>query len=102
MNESSTTYILTTVEACKLIRKAKTGIRFCVHLRFDLPVDGDPGKVYRGAGSGFVDVSRKDATRIVKQMIAPSLEVSGARIKMTIRTTVNGVLGARTVYWIGG
>jgi hypothetical protein len=99
--ETTTVHALKTVEACAMIRKAKSGVKFHLHLRFDLKIEGDPGNVYSGAGGGYVTISRKEALRIVKEMISERLEEKGARVSLTVRSSTCEILGTRTRYWIG-
>jgi hypothetical protein len=68
-------------EAQKAVKNAKAGTSFYLHVRIELPVDVDDNTWYNGYGS--VKLSRKEAQKFVENLLSPTLEEKGARIKVS-------------------
>jgi hypothetical protein len=71
----------TTKEAQKAIKTAKTGTHFYVHVQVNLPVQDEPDSYYPGYSS--IKLSRKEAQKFVENLLSPTLEEKGARIKVS-------------------
>jgi len=92
-------HFLTRAEAVKLVSRAPSGTEFAVHLRFDCPriMNGGHMLPVENSGHSWVDVSRKDAKRIVSNLIEAKFEDAGGRIRMK---TIEDENSDRTI-WIG-
>lgn len=78
-----TTLKLTTAEALKAARKHKG--KFCLHYSGDAPAVDNEGQCYPYALSTYIRLSRKDALRILGDVLSPTLEAKGGRIPCHIR-----------------
>jgi hypothetical protein len=85
-----TTLKLTTAEALKAARRHKG--KFCLHYSGDAPVVDSDSQVYLYALSTYVRLTRKDALRILGDLLSETLEAKGGRIPVNIRTDS---------FWIG-
>jgi hypothetical protein len=102
-------YHATREEAEKLIKSARSGARFNVMIRVDLPIAGDDEHVFRDGGCASIGVSKKDALRLARELISETLEGRGARLRIRTfeqrdyRYRGGEPNGERkvTVYWIG-
>ena len=87
-------------DAVKFIKAAKTGTRFCLHVRNDAPIEGEPDRVFPSGLSGYVRLSRAEAVRLAKDFMMPNLEARGARVPISVhRSTTAG--RECVVYWLG-
>jgi hypothetical protein len=100
----STARLCTREEAAKLVRLSeRQRARWYLSVRLDTPLlekDGTPTEhVFRDCLATYLEVSRKEALRIVGELSAIA-EEKGARIRVT--ETLSGFPGdLRTQYWIG-
>lgn len=102
LDRDTVVHKLKRAEAVAMIKKAPTGTRFAVHIRGDVPVADNDEQCYPGRFSSSISVSRKDAMRIAGEGITDKLEENGGRIRLSVYTWTNSVLGNSSTYWIGG
>lgn len=100
MYDAEQSFKMTTADALKFIKRAPAGCGFAVHLRFDLPIAGEPDKVFPHGGSGHLTVSRKEALRVVGNMVSGRLAERGARVPLSL-TIYESFDGVRRTIWIG-
>jgi hypothetical protein len=81
-NQVRLVFYYTSSEAQKAIRTAKTGTKFYVHVKVDLPVLSEPDSYY--PGYSWVKLTRKEAQKFVESLLSPVLEARGARIKLSM------------------
>lgn len=89
-----------TQAAVKFIKNAPSGVRFCLHVRNDAPVEGEDDKAFIGCAGGYVNLSRAEAARIVAGHISPKLEERGARVPINV-DRYESAGRERVTYWIG-
>lgn len=92
--------LLTRDEAVKLVKKVTQHScgTFCLHVRLDAPVIGETGVYFPDGCATYLRLSRAQALSVVKDMLSPTLEGRGARIKVT-KSTYPG--SDKPTYWIG-
>lgn len=89
-------FICTREQAFALVRKSdREKARWCLSVRLDAMVEGKPDSLFSDAICTYMNVSRKEATRIVSTAMTDTLEARGARIRVVKRTGTYG-----TTYWI--
>lgn len=96
-------HILTAAEAISFVKKVDhtNSGKFCLSVRLDAAVQGDPDKVFPDGLFHYLPLSRAQALELVSNMLRPTLEERGARI--TIREVHHrGIVGYdnRPTYWI--
>lgn len=100
----TTRYKFTTAEAVEFIKSAHRHTAFAIHIRLDAPVaDGshiDNNHEYQDGCCGYTNLTRKEALRIVGDMLTKSMELRGGRIPMH-EDTHDNPLSRRVVCWIG-
>lgn len=100
MSDSEIKHKLTTKEAVAFVKKAPAGVRFALHAGVSLPVVSNDTHIFYG--STYVNISRKDALRIVEDLVSEVWEACGARVPITVRTYTGQFSGTTTTtYWIG-
>lgn len=99
-NEHRESHKLTSSEAQEMIKRAPTGASFHIHIRTDLPVVDNDEQHFPGAGRSRVSVSRKEAARIVGELLSERMEARGARIRISINSW-KLLDKTRITYWIG-
>jgi hypothetical protein len=108
--ENEQKFQATRAEAEKIIKSAKTGATFNVSIRIDLPIEGKPDRIFPDAGASYIGVSKKEALRLVRDLMSETLEAKGARLPIrcydreSYRPSRGGEpMGKRMVtsYWIG-
>ena len=92
--------LFTTKDAVKFIKNAPSGVRFCLHVRNDAPIEGEPDKAFMGSAGGYVHLSRAEAVRFVGDYISPKLEERGARVPINVNR-YESVGKPIVTYWIG-
>ncbi len=92
--------LFTTAAAIKFIKNAKAGTSFYLHVRNDVPIDGEDGKAFIGCAGGYVRLSRAEATRIVADYVSPKLEERGGRVPINVNR-YESALKEHVIYWIG-
>lgn len=102
-------YNATREEAQKIIKAAKAGATFNVSIRMDLPIEGQEGHCFRDGGASYLPLSKKEALRLIHDLVSDTLEERGARLRIRTyeredrRYRGGEPNGTRTVtsYWIG-
>lgn len=91
----------TTQAAIDLIKKAPKGSFFALHVRVDAPMVGDSeDRVFRDGCATYLTLTRRQAARMVSEMLTNTLENMGGRIPITSSQGI-GSLANQTTYWIG-
>lgn len=85
---------LTREEAVKVLKRAPKGTKFYLHYRGDAAAG--EGKIYPGGLSGAISISKKQALKLVKELLSDSLEKRGGRIPINIQSGEGWAF-----YWIG-
>lgn len=82
---------LTTAQAVSMIKRAPTGTRFALHVRTDLPIDGESNRFFPDGGAHYLNLSRQDALNLAQGLLSPTLEARGGRMLLQ-----------KVIYAIGG
>lgn len=99
MSDREVLHMLTANEVVKYIKRAPSGVSFCLHVGIDMSVPGT-GQHYPNGFSGYLNLSRRDALRLFSQGIGSKvLEEKGARIRVTERTRRSNSLNRKTGEW---
>lgn len=89
---------LTTAEAETLIKQAsrRPGVRFALHVSIDAPIANDPDHVFHGGLRHYLNLTKRQALDMVRNLLREGLEERGARIPISRYTSYGS-----TTYWIG-
>ena len=79
MDRTTIKHILTTAEAIKLIKKAPKGSRFMLGVSPELPIEGEPGRVFPGYACLFI--SRAEFIKVVTDCLR-GFEARGGRVSI--------------------
>lgn len=94
----STNYLCTNAEAKALIKATKK-CRIKVWVRPELPIDGEPGKVF--PGSALVSIARTNVPQLIDDLLGPTLEARGGRLPVSVSVWESEFLGKSTTIYIG-
>ena len=84
-----------------LDRERRKGTKVCLHVRIDAPIEGEPDKVFPCGLASYIDLSYREAAKLVENMLTDTLQARGARIPFHITEhTREGFAPFRTL-WIG-
>lgn len=86
-------HLLTTKQAIRIVKKAQR-VKFLLNIR--LNANTDKGTYFEDQCASYVEISKKDALRIVSNMLSEIIEERGGRITI-LETTSLGCIQ----YWIG-
>lgn len=89
--------LYTKAEAIAAIKKAPPGSGFALHIRNDAPIVDNPGHVYPGGFTTYLDISRAAALKIIERAASETLEKRGARIPLNIRKSE---YSEKITYWL--
>lgn len=109
MKQKKTEHKLTREEAIAMLRRAGTGCTYHVSIRVNLPIEGDPEHVFDNGGASYVNLSKKEAIKLVGDLMTDAIEKKGGRIPIrTYEGNQNCYWGARSIgerhvtsFWIG-
>lgn len=62
--------LMTREQARDWIKRAPVGTDFALSFRNDAPIEGKDGECFRSGFSGYVDMSRKTALRIIDSALS--------------------------------
>lgn len=90
MDYTSIEHQFTTAEAVAFVKRAEAGTKFCAYVRADAAIEGEPEKFFHHGCFSYVQISRKDAERLARDMLSPTLEGRGGRIVVRVSDRFNG------------
>jgi hypothetical protein len=104
-----TNELFTRDEATALIKAAAKGSEFCVHIRNDMPIIDKPDSVFSGCLSSYLNTSKAEALRLVLDMLSPTLESRGGRMRIRAVTSTRSKYSKKAgfkdveviTYWLG-
>lgn len=79
-----TKYQLTRAEAIRLVKAQPNKTRFYVHVSHNAAIAGDPDHVFTAGCSAGVRLTYKDALRLAEDLLTPTLEAKGGRMRISI------------------
>lgn len=100
MNYTNQSANYTTQSAIDLIKKAPKGSFFALHVRVDAPMEGKEDRVFRDGCATYLMLTRRQALKMVTDMLTNTLESMGGRIPITTSQGI-GSMANETTYWIG-
>lgn len=77
-------HLLTTEQAKAFVKKVDrtNSGSFAIVVKLDAAIEGDEGHVFVNSLSGYINLSRKEALRLVSTMLSPTIEGKGGRIRL--------------------
>jgi len=93
-------HLFTKEEAIAFVKKADrtNSGKFCLRVRLDAPIEGKPDRIFPDALCSYLNISRKEALRLVSDMLSPTLQERGGRIRIEETSFADS---KRPTYWIG-
>ena len=93
------THLFTTEQAIAFVKKVDrtNSGKFCLAVRLDAQIEGESDRHFPDGLSSYVEISRKEALRLVSQMLSATLEARGGRIRID-EVIYNSE--ERPTYWI--
>jgi hypothetical protein len=100
MERTTITHLLTREQAIAFVKKVdrENSGHFCLRVRLDARIEGNPDRIFPDALFSYLNISRKEALRLVSDMLSPTMEARGARITIDETKFVDA---ERPTYWIG-
>ena len=100
MEHTTITHLLTREQAIAFVKKVdrENSGHFCLRVRLDARIEGKPDRIFPDALCSYLNISRKEALRLVSDMLLPTLQERGARITIDETKFADD---KRPTYWIG-
>lgn len=95
-------FLVTRAEALKLVLKSRRErAQWALSVRLDARIEGKPDSYFQDALAHWINLTRRQASQLIKNLMGDTLEGRGARIRIQRRTPAPcGSYQGPSTYWI--